>query len=67
MQENNFRERIIENLKDHPEGLTILNIAGITRINRVTVSKYIFGLVSEGSVVQRKVGPAKLCYLRVKR
>ncbi len=65
MQENNFRERIIENLKYHPEGLTILNIAGITRINRATVSKYIFGLVSEGLVTQRRVGTAKLCYLKV--
>ena len=67
MQENNFKERIIDNLEKHPEGLTILNIATTTGINRLTVSKYIFGLVSEGSVIQRKVGPAKLCYLKVKR
>jgi len=64
MVENNFRKRIIKNLKKHPEGLTILNIAEKTRINRITVSKYVFGLVSEGLVSQRRIGPAKLCYLR---
>jgi len=64
MVENNFRKRIIKNLKKHPEGLTILNIAEKTRINRITVSKYVFGLVSEGLVSQRRIGTAKLCYLR---
>ncbi len=66
MVENNFREKIIENLKEHPEGLTILNIAENTKINRITVSKYIFGMVSGGLIFQRKVGPAKLCYLKRK-
>jgi len=64
MEENNFRKRIIKNLKKHSEGLTILSIAENTGINRVTVSKYVFGLVSEGLVFQRRIGPAKLCYLR---
>jgi DNA-binding IclR family transcriptional regulator len=67
MKENHFRERIIANLKKHPEGLTILDIADGTGINRLTVSKYIFGLFSEGMLFQRRVGPAKLCYLKVKR
>jgi DNA-binding IclR family transcriptional regulator len=66
MIENHFRERIIENLKKHPEGLTIIDIAGFTGINRITVSKYIFGLVAEGLVYQRMVGTAKLCYLKAK-
>ena len=64
MQENNFRERIIEDLKNHPEGLTILSLAANTGINRVTVSKYVFGLLAEGLVSQRRVGTAKLCYLK---
>jgi len=64
MKENNFRERIIEDLKSHPEGLTLLNLAANTGINRITISKYIFGLVSEGLVLQRRVGTAKLCYLK---
>jgi len=67
MVENNFRKRIIKNLKRHPEGLTILSIAENTGINRITVSKYVFGLLSEGLVFQRRVGPAKLCYLKMRK
>ncbi len=65
MKENNFKERIIDNLKGHPEGLTILNIADSTGINRLTVSKYIWGMLFEGLILQRRVGTAKLCYLRM--
>jgi DNA-binding IclR family transcriptional regulator len=62
--ENNFKERIAENMKKHPEGLTIMNIAENTGINRVTVSKYVLVLAAEGLVVQRKIGTAKLCYMK---
>jgi response regulator of citrate/malate metabolism len=67
MTENNFKERIIENLKKHPEGLTILGIADSTGINRLTVSKYILVMVSEDLIHQRKIGNAKLCYLKVRK
>jgi len=50
--ENNFKERIVENLKRHPEGLTILDIAEKTGINRVTVSKYVLVLSVEGMVAK---------------
>jgi len=58
------RKTIIEVLKKHPEGLTILEIGKIAVMHRLTASKYIYGLISEGVVLQRKVGPAKLCYLK---
>ncbi len=64
---NHFRERVIESLRKHPEGLTILDIASNTGINRITASKYVFGLLAEGLINQRRVGTAKLCYLKVKR
>jgi DNA-binding IclR family transcriptional regulator len=64
MKENNVRERLIETLKQHPEGLTILNISKILGINRFTASKYIYGLISEDIAYQRKVGPAKICCLK---
>ena len=67
MAENNFRERIIDSLKKHPEGLTLWDLAKNTGINRITVSKYIFGMVFEGIVYQRNVGPAKLCYLKMRK
>jgi predicted transcriptional regulator len=64
MKKNNFRENIIEILKNHPEGLTILNISNLINANRITVSKYVYGLIAEGLVSQRKIGPAKICYLK---
>ena len=63
MIENHSRERIIKVLKKHPEGLTILDISKITKLNRITVAKYVYGLIAEGLISQRKIGPAKLCYL----
>lgn len=64
MIENNVREKIIKILKEHPEGLTLLNISKITGMNRITISKYVYGLIAENLVCQRKIGPAKMCYLR---
>jgi DNA-binding IclR family transcriptional regulator len=60
--ENNFMERVLQEIKKHQEGLTILDIAEKTGINRVTVSKYVLVLAAEGKITQRKVGTAKLCY-----
>jgi DNA-binding IclR family transcriptional regulator len=62
--ENHFKERILESIRKHPEGLTILNIAEVTGINRITASKYILVLVAEGEIIQRSVGTAKLCYIK---
>ena len=63
MIENEFKERIMENLRGHPEGLTILSLSESTGISRVTISKYIMVMVAEGIINQRPVGTAKLCYL----
>jgi predicted transcriptional regulator len=64
MIENNVRERIIKILKEHPEGLTIMNISNIAGMNRLTISKYVYGLITENLILQRKIGPAKICYLK---
>jgi response regulator of citrate/malate metabolism len=64
MQENDFKERIIDNLREHPEGLTILSLAEETGISRITVSKYVMVMMAEGLILQRMIGTAKLCYLR---
>jgi len=58
------KNKIIETLKEHPEGLTVISISKMLGMSRTTISKYIYGLVSEGLVYQREMGPAKLCYLR---
>jgi hypothetical protein len=62
MSENNMSEIIMETLENHPEGLTILGIAENTGLNRLTVSKYALVMAAKGSILQRKVGSAKLCY-----
>jgi len=64
MKKNNVRERIIEILKKHPEGLTILELTKIMGMNRITISKYVYGLISEDLISQRRVGPAKICCLK---
>ena len=58
------REKIIAELRKHTEGLTIMDIAERLGVSRQTASKYVLALISEGVVKIRKVGPAKLCYLR---
>jgi len=64
LEGNYIRERIINLLKEHPEGLTILDISKHIGISRQTASRYVYGLISEVIVEIRKIGPAKLCYLK---
>jgi len=63
-KENHLREKIIAELRKHSEGLTIMDLAERLGTSRQTASKYVLALISEGIIKIRKVGPAKLCYLR---
>ncbi|MCX8178742.1 MAG: helix-turn-helix domain-containing protein [Candidatus Aenigmarchaeota archaeon] len=58
------KHHIIEVLKKHPEGLTLQKIAQLTNMSRLTATKYVHELIGGGIVYQRKVGVAKLCYLK---
>ncbi|MBU5688561.1 MAG: helix-turn-helix domain-containing protein [Candidatus Aenigmarchaeota archaeon] len=58
------KQSIIELLKKHPEGLTLQKIAQLTNMNRLTATKYVHELIGAGIIYQRKVGVAKLCYLK---
>jgi len=58
------KKLIIETLKKHSEGLTLQKIANLTKMSRLTATKYIHELIGEGKVYQRNVGMAKLCYLK---
>jgi len=60
----NPKEIIVKALMKHPEGLTIQQIADAIKTTRITATKYIHELIGEGMVYQRKVGIAKLCYLK---
>ena len=59
-----MKKRVIELLKKHPEGLTTVEMAKMLNTNRHTLTKYIYELVGAKTIHQRKVGPAKLCYLK---
>jgi transposase len=60
---NHIEERIIELLREHPEGLPILEIAKLIGMHRHTIAKYIYYLARTGTIYQREVAAAKLCYL----
>ena len=66
MPKASTRDKIIVLLKKHPEGLTIMEIAELLDVSRITIAKYVYGLTVEGMVRQRQVGPAKLNYLEKK-
>lgn len=62
--ETKTRKRIIAELRKWPEGLTIVEISAKLNLSRQTVAKYVYGFILKGVVKIRKVGPAKLCYLK---
>lgn len=66
MSEKSPRELILDALMKHPEGLTIVSLAKISGLHRHTSSKYLHELIGAGIVKQRKIGPARLCYLERK-
>ena len=58
------KKLILETLKKHPEGLTLQKISELTKMSRLTATKYVHELIGSGIIYQRKVGIAKLCYLK---
>jgi len=55
--------RIKEALEQHPDGLSITDIAGLLQINRNSVAKYMDILQIQGSVDGKKRGTSKVYYL----
>jgi len=64
MNDRDIRSEIIEILKKHPEGLTIVEIEKTLGVSKHTATRYIYQLFGEGLIHQRKIGSAKLCYLK---
>ena len=58
------KKLILDTLKKHPEGLTLQKISELTDMSRLTATKYVHELMGGGIIYQRKVGIAKLCYLK---
>jgi len=62
--EKDIRKLIIDVLKKHSDGLTILSVAKLTGINRLTASKYLAILEAEKILERRKIGVSKIFKLR---
>jgi predicted transcriptional regulator len=61
-----IKEKIIELLRKHPEGLTIQDLAKELKVHRQTVTKYVLELKGAGIVIRKRVGSATLHYLKEK-
>jgi len=59
-----IKEKIIEVLSRHPEGLTFTQIAKEAGMHRHTVTKYVYELKGEGTILVRDLKTLKLCYLK---
>ena len=61
-----IRNKIIEILRKHRDGLSISYMAKISGIHRQTLAKYLNQLRSYGAIRIRNLGTLKLCYLNEK-
>ncbi|MCS7106428.1 MAG: winged helix-turn-helix transcriptional regulator [Candidatus Aenigmarchaeota archaeon] len=59
-----IEEKILEAIKQSPQGLTITEISRIVNIHRNTASKYVFALAKAGIIEQRRIGKVSLCYFK---
>lgn len=61
--EDDIRKRIVDELKSHPEGLPILEVAKLLGTHRHTITKYVYELLGSGVIRIREIGTAKVCFL----
>jgi DNA-binding IclR family transcriptional regulator len=61
---DDYLKRIVEILREHPEGLTIQDLSKITGAHRQTVTKYVLWLDGAGIVYRRRIGAITLQYLK---
>jgi len=59
-----IEEKILRYLKKHPEGTMILDLANAIGAHRHTITKYVYRLEGMGLLSVRKIGIAKLCYVK---
>jgi DNA-binding IclR family transcriptional regulator len=56
------KQHILNILKNHPEGLTIQKLSTLTKLSRITTTKYVERLLGEGRIYERKVGVYRLLF-----
>lgn len=59
-----LKEKIVDILRDHPEGLTIQELSKLTGAHRQTVRAYLQWLQGADVVYQRRIGAVSLNYLK---
>ncbi len=62
--EKQIENSILRILRYHKEGLGISDISKKIHVYRATVSKYLLSLQQRGVVSSKKVGPAKIYFLK---
>lgn len=60
--EKEVKGGIVSILKEHPEGLTIEDLATLLKKHRQTITKYMLELKGAGLIFRRRVGSATLHY-----
>jgi DNA-binding transcriptional ArsR family regulator len=58
------KKKILDTLRTHPEGLTIIELSETIGVHRQTVAKYILVLEAMDLVHRRRLGSATLHYLK---
>jgi hypothetical protein len=61
------RDKIVEILTIHPEGMTNSDMSKLVGLSRQSLSKYVYQLLGEGIIMQREIGTARMCYLKVRK
>jgi response regulator of citrate/malate metabolism len=61
------KDKIIRLLQQHPQGLMLSEISDKVGVSRITAAKYVYELFGAQKIDIRKVGIAKLCYLKNKK
>lgn len=59
-----LKKKVVDILKEHPEGLTIQELSKLTNSHRQTVRAYLQWLQGAGIVYQRRIGAVTLNYLK---
>jgi len=60
---NGIKQKIVDTLSAHPEGLPIAAIARLIGADRYTITKYLHELIGAGEVSQRDFTILKINYL----
>ena len=59
-----IKRRTLEILKDHPEGLSIEDLARLIKAHRQTITKYVLELKGADVIFRRRIGAVTLHYLK---